>query len=78
MYCHNLTEIHKADVKVGDIVGVAYNVPIGWGVYKHPQIRAVKIGRITPKRTKFVSEGGVEFDRYTNFYELNEVAKKRN
>lgn len=77
MYGHNLKEIYKNDVKVGDVVGVAYNVQIGWGrIYKHSVIKPVKIARITPKRTKFVSDDGAEFDKYTPFYVLDETAMK--
>lgn len=76
MYCNNLSLINKDNVQVGDVVGISYNVMTGYKKYKHSEIKATKISRITPKRTKFVSEEGKEFDRYTNFYELDEMANK--
>lgn len=77
MYGHKLTIINKDDVKVGDVVGIAYRVRLNYmDVYKHPLIKAVKISKITPKRTKFVSENGKEFSKNIPFYLLDEKAEK--
>lgn len=77
MFGYDLVEINKDNIKIGDVVGVARSIQIDWGIYKHPEIRAVKINKITPKRTKFVSDDGTEFiSKYTTFFELNEEAKR--
>lgn len=70
----NLTEINKDDIKVGDIVGVAYEFQLG--KRKYFEIESVEIKRISPKRNKFTSKTGQIFKRNTIFYVLNEEAKK--
>lgn len=70
-----LKEIDKDKVKVGDVVGVASKVECGWGSsFRHSRIIPAKIVKITPKRTKIVSDKFGEHDKYENFYELNEDA----
>lgn len=67
-----MKELNKDLLKVGDVVGIAKRVTFGYSTFRHSLIVPRQIVRITPKRTKFVLNGGVECDRYTPFYEINE------
>jgi hypothetical protein len=70
-----LKEIDRDSLKVGDVVGVARLYRYGFGLpYRHRKIIPTKIIKITPKRTKIVSDKFGEHDKYEKFYELNEDA----
>ncbi|WP_105308672.1 hypothetical protein [Dorea sp. Marseille-P4042] len=70
-----LKEIDKDTLKVGDVVGVARKVEHGRiSTFRHRMIISAKIIKITPKRTKIVSDKFGEHDKYEKFYELNEDA----
>ena len=70
-----LKEIDRDSLKVGDVVGVARKVEYGWHLsFRYDKIIPTKIVKITPKRTKIVSDKFGEHDKYEKFYELNEDA----
>lgn len=70
-----LKEIDKDTLKVGDVVGVAREVNYGWrSSFRHRRIIPAKIIKITPKRTKIVSDKFGEHDKREMFYELDENA----
>lgn len=69
-----LKEIDKDTLKVGDVVGVAREIQCGWHWFRHDKIIPAKIIKITPKRTKIVSDKFGEHDKYEKFYELDENA----
>lgn len=70
-----LKEIDRDTLKVGDTVGVARKVECGWcSLFRHSRIIPVKITKITPKRTKIVSDKFGEHDKREVFYELNKDA----
>lgn len=69
-----LKEIDRNSLKVGDIVGVARGIKYGLYCFRHDKIIPAKIVKITPKRTKVVSDKFGEHDKYEKFYELNEDA----
>lgn len=74
-----LKEIDKDTLKVGDIVGIARDVSCGWSSsFRHRRIYSARIAKITPKRTKIVSDKFGEHDKYEKFYELDENAKLEN
>lgn len=73
-----LTEIDRDSLKVGDVVGVARKIQCGWHWFRHDKIIPAKIVKITPKRTKIVSDKFGEHDKYEKFYELDENAKLEN
>lgn len=66
-----LSPINKDDLKVGDVVGVARKVQCGWGYFRHVMVYPAKIIRITPKRTKIVTDKFGEHDKYEVFYKYN-------
>ena len=67
-----LKEIDRDSLKVGDVVGVAREVQCGWrSSFRHSRIIPTKIVKITPKRTKIVSDKFGEHDKYEKFYELD-------
>lgn len=67
-----LKEIDRDSLKVGDVVGVAREVDCGWSSpFRHSRIIPAKIIKITPKRTKIVSDKFGEHDKWEKFYELN-------
>ncbi len=66
--------IDKNDIKVGDTVYTLSFPQYGWSsCFRYPILKCHKIARITPKRTKFVTEKGVEYTDNTNFYKLDDV-----
>lgn len=74
-----LKEIDKDTLKVGDVVGVMRTVQAGWRCsFRHALITPAKIIRITPKRTKFVTDKFGDHDKYETFYECNFNAEKEN
>ena len=74
-----LKEIDKDTLKVGDVVGVMRTVQAGWRCsFRHSLITPAKIIRITPKRTKFVTDKFGDHDKYETFYECNFNAQKEN
>lgn len=74
-----LKKIDKDALKVGDVVGVMRTVQAGWRCgFRHALITPAKIIRITPKRTKFVTDKFGDHDRYETFYECNFNAEKEN
>ena len=74
-----LKEIDKDTLKVGDVVGVRRSVQSGWRCnFRHARIIPTKIIRITPKRTKFVTDKFGDCDKYETFYEWDDNAKKEN
>lgn len=74
-----LKEIDKDTLKVGDVIGVRRTVQTGWGCdFRHNLITPAKIIRITPKRTRFVTDKFGDHDRYETFYECNSNAEKEN
>lgn len=74
-----LKKIDKDALKVGDVVGVAREVSCGWkSSFRHQLITPAKITRITPKRTKFVTDKFGDHDKYETYYECNSNAEKEN
>lgn len=74
-----LKEIDRDSLKVGDVVGVASNVECGWrSTFRHRMIIPAKIIKITPKRTKIVSDKFGEHDKGEIFYEPDSNALKEN
>lgn len=69
-----LKEIDKDTLKVGDIVGVARGIQCGWHCFRHVKIIPAKIVKITPKRTKIVSDKFGEHDKREVFYVLDRNA----
>lgn len=57
-----LTFVNINDLKVGDTVGYCRYPEFGWNShFRYPIIQRKVIERITPKRTKFVLNGDIEF-----------------
>ena len=74
-----LKEIDKDTLKVGDVVGVAREVGIGYmSSFRHDRIIPATITRITPKRTKITTDKFGDHDRHEKFYEYNYNAEKEN
>ena len=74
-----LKKIDKDTLKVGDVVGVAREVGIGYmSSFRHDRIIPATITRITPKRTKITTDKFGAHDRHEKFYEYNYNAEKEN
>lgn len=74
-----LRKIDKDALKVGDVVGVAREVGIGYmSSFRHDRIIPATITRITPKRTKITTDKFGDHDRHEKFYEYNYNAEKEN
>lgn len=72
-----LKEIDKSTLKPGDVVGIAYSVKIGWRYFRYQKIIPKKIKRITPARTKFITEDGCEYGKCDWFYEVNAESERQ-
>lgn len=66
--------IRKEELIEGALVYVGYDRG-GWTHFRYPRLIPELITRITPARTKFVTDKQ-EHDKYTNFYEINEETDK--
>lgn len=74
-----LKVLNKDDLKVGDIVGIWRPINCGWGTkFRHANVYQAKIVRITPKRTKIVTDQFGEHDKYETFYKYDSEAIKEN
>lgn len=74
-----LKEIDKDTLKVGDVVGVARPIPLGYiSSFRHDRIIPAIVTRITPKRTKITTDKFGDHDRNEKFYEYNYNAEKEN
>ena len=74
-----LKEIDKDTLKVGDVVGVARPIPLGYiSSFRHDRIIPAIVTRITPKRTKITTDKFGDHDRHEKFYEYNYNAEKEN
>lgn len=72
-----LKQIDKSTLNPGNVVGIAYDVKIGWSNFRYQKIIPKKIKRITPARTKFITEDGCEYGKGDLFYEMGEEAKRQ-
>lgn len=78
-----MSELTKVDIdtlKVGDNVGYCRYPTFGWrSVFRYPIISPKTVERITPKRTKFVLNGGIELDvrEAKQLVVLNEEAQRQ-
>lgn len=67
------TFIPVEDLKVGDVIGIRKGVQIGWSNFRYPITVQKTIARITPKKTKVVTDDGCEYDTRRNwFYKITE------
>lgn len=74
-----LKVLNKDDLKVGDIVGIWRPINCGWGTkFRHARVYPAKIVRITPKRTKIVTDQFGDHDKYETFYKYDADAIKEN
>lgn len=78
-----MSELTKVDIdtlKVGDRVGYCTYPTFGWrSVFRYPIVSPKTVERITPKRTKFVLNGGIELDvrEAKQLVMLNEEAQRQ-
>lgn len=64
------------ELKVGDTIGIRKSAVIAWSHFRYPITIQKVIARITPKRTKIITEDGCEYDTRRNFfYKLTEKSK---
>lgn len=64
---------------VGDVIGVREAVSVGWKHFRHPITVPRTIKRITPKRTKIITDDGREYNvNRTWFYVIDEETKRIN
>lgn len=76
----DLTKVNIDELKVGDVVGFCNYPSFGWGsVFRYPIITPQTVERITPKRTKFILNGGIELDvkEAKRLVVLNEEAQRQ-
>lgn len=78
-----MSELTKVDIdtlRVGDKVGYCIYPTFGWrSIFRYPIVSPKTIERITPKRTKFVLNGGIELDvrEAKQLVVLNEEAQRQ-
>lgn len=72
-----LKEIDKDTLKVGDVVGVARPISLGYrSSFRHDRIIPAIVTRITPKRTKIETDRFGVHDRNETFYVYDYYAKR--
>lgn len=70
-------KIEQDDLKVGDVVYTSHHPNIGvWVSFRYSKMRKEVIQRITPKRTKIVTDYG-EYTNRDHFYKLTDELKKQ-
>lgn len=73
-----LERVHIEDLKVGDKILIAYESRPTWKCFRYPKFSKVEVvARITPKKTKLVTESGAECDRHTPLYLPTEEALRQ-
>lgn len=69
-------KIEQDDLKVGDVVYTSHHPNIGvWVSFRYSKMRKEVIQRITPKRTKIVTDYG-EYTNHDHFYKMTDELKK--
>lgn len=77
---NKLTYVNIDELKVGDSVGFCSYPTYGWNIdFRYPVISKRTIERITPKRTKFILNGGTELNNREakQLVVLNEEAQRQ-
>lgn len=70
-------KIEQDDLKVGDVVYTSHHPNIGvWVSFRYSKMRKEVIQRITPKRTKIVTDYG-EYTNRDHFYKMTDELKKQ-
>ena len=70
-------KIEQDDLKVGDVVYTSHHPNIGvWVSFRYSKMRKEVIQRITPKRTKIVTDYG-EYTNRDHFYRMTDELKKQ-
>lgn len=65
----DLQKVKIEDLKVGDIIFYPRYITYVWGVhFKYPKWYKGVVARITPKKTKMVTENGMEFTDKDSLY----------
>ena len=68
-------KIEQDDLKVGDVVYTSHHPNIGvWVSFRYSKMRKEVIQRITPKRTKIVTDYG-EYTNRDHFYKMTDELK---
>lgn len=72
-----IEKVNKNNLKVGDTVYVAKPYDMDWATtFRYPFYQKETITRITPKRTKFVTNNA-EYDKCTAFYAYSEEMEQQ-
>lgn len=72
-----IEKVNKDNLKVGDTIYVAKPYEIDWGItFRYPFYQEETITRITPKRTKFVTNKA-EYDKCAAFYAYSEEMERQ-
>lgn len=74
----SLERVEIKDLNVGDVVYVAYETKWGWTSFRYPTFVKATITRITPKKTKAVTDTCGDCDKYTPIYKPCEEINRQN
>ena len=70
-------KIEQDDLKVGDVVYTSHHPNIGvWVSFRYSKMRKEVIQRITPKRTKIVTDYG-EYTNRDHFYKMTDELQRQ-
>lgn len=72
-----LERVEIEDLNVGDKVCVAYETRWGWSRFRYPTFIKATVKRITPKKTKMVTDVCGDCDRHTPIYRPNEETTRQ-
>lgn len=69
--------IDKSTLQVGDVVGVPFKTMIGYGTFRYDTVKQETITRITPSRTKFVTDNEYSYKASYPFIEITPEVERR-
>lgn len=72
-----LERVYIEDLNVGDIIAIPYEVRKDWSHFRYNIFEEQVVARITPKKTKLVTDKGHEIKRGDFIYRPNEETKKQ-
>ena len=74
----NLERVEIKDLNVGDEVYIAYETRWCWSSFRYPTFVKATITRITPKKTKAITDTCGECDKYTRIYKYCDELGRQN
>lgn len=72
-----LERVYIEDLNVGDVIAIPYSVFKGWSHFRYQRFEEQKVARITPKKTKLVTDKGREIKKDNPIYKPSEETHRQ-